>query len=304
MVFLLTYMMLKEFIRPKKHFKNQGRFEEQYEMMETISENSDTEVHIQKVRKISDNKVYCAKIFYKNVDIKRGDANEQNEIKYLKKLKHSNIVTIIEYFDDDEKIVIITEYLEITLYDVLKCYKKLSEQDVKVIAKTIFIILDHLQKHNLVHGDLVLQNFMLKKEDDQFDSLKMIDFNTVDTEENRSSIKKITNSQQFLNCQPTSLAPETIQQYIVNKQSDVWSVGIMLYTLLFGTVPFDGKNPEQIYDSILNKQPKYQLEDETGYSVNISQKCESFLKRLLHKNYEYRYSAHQALEDPWLCEES
>lgn len=144
------------------------------------------------MRRRRDGQIFCAKVFYKGVQIKRGDANEWNEIKYLKELRHVNVVQLEEYFDEEERIVIVCEYLEVNLYDILKCYKRLPESDVKTIARTLFGLLCHLAQRDIVHGDLVLQNLMLKSDDDPYTNLKMVDFNTCDTEKSRATLRKIT----------------------------------------------------------------------------------------------------------------
>ena len=94
---------------------------------------------------------------------------------------------------------------------------------------------------------------MLKSEEDKFDKIKLVDFNTCETEENRQNKNKIKSKKDFLSSQPTAIAPETIKDFILDNKSDVWSTGVVIYTLLFGTVPFNGKNPDCIFNSILNK---------------------------------------------------
>ena len=56
----------------------------------------------------------------------------------------------------------------------------------------ILKLLSIFEREGLVHGDLILQNFMLKREDDPFELLKMVDFNTIDTESNRKGCHQLT----------------------------------------------------------------------------------------------------------------
>jgi len=93
MVLITIFKLFASIFRNKRSLRNRSTFDDCYFTLETVSENSDSEVHILKVKRLRDGGIYCAKVFNKSASIKRGDANEHLEIKYLKHFRgNSNIV--------------------------------------------------------------------------------------------------------------------------------------------------------------------------------------------------------------------
>jgi len=91
------------------------------------------------------------------------------------------------------------------------------------------------------------------------------------------------------------IAPEVLKNSY-NEKCDIWSCGIILYTLLFGRPPFYGKTEAEVEEKIL--KGVYSFSGKEGHMV--SKEAKGFIQKLLTYNPNDRYSASQALKDPWL----
>jgi calcium-dependent protein kinase len=86
------------------------------------------------------------------------------------------------------------------------------------------------------------------------------------------------------------IAPEIIYESYTEK-CDIWSIGVIAYSLLTGVFPFDDQSDQEVARKILQKKLKFSKKVKTA----VSRKCRKFLKKLLKKNYEDRLNAKQAL---------
>lgn len=142
--------------------------------------------------------------------------------------------------------------------------------------------IDYLHLNNIVHRDIKPDNVILT----QFDEVRIIDFNVS---------RKFYKSQKMMT--RTGVleyqAPEIFINNQYDEKVDVWSAGIILYTILSGHEPFMAKTVPELISKIKSTEPDYK-------SVNASPKCISFLKSVLQKDPNLRPSAAQALNHSWL----
>ena len=89
------------------------------------------------------------------------------------------------------------------------------------------------------------------------------------------------------------MAPELCSESRYDNKVDVWATGVITFALLTGTAPFPGQNKQQIYNSVLNKQPNYQK------LANASTEAKDFIKLCLQKDASQRPSFDELLQDPW-----
>ena len=239
---------------------------------------TNTKVTMKKIIKMKENII-------DNLEIK-------NEIEILKKLDHPNIVKIIEYFESNDAYYIITEYCEKgELYGYIK--HEYSEKQLAVLFYQVFSGLVYLHEHNILHRDIKLENILISeiekdlKTVQYFFWIKIIDFGTAKIFRQNKRERAIVGSSYYI-------APEVLKKNY-NEKCDTWSVGVILYMLIVGRAPFDGKDDDEIIASIkkgtYNSKHKKLLEK--------SQECQDLVMKLLDLNTLTRLSAREALDHPW-----
>ena len=216
------------------------------------------------------------------------DMEIKNEIDILKKLDHPNIVKIYEFYNTLTDFYIVTEYCKKgELYSYIK--RSYSENQLAVLFYQVFSGLYYLHDHHILHRDLKLENIMisdiekdLKTKEDYF-WIKIIDFGTAKIFKKNKNEKAVVGSSYYI-------APEVLKQKY-NEKCDTWSVGVILYMLIVGRAPFDGKTDEEIIESIKigvynNKHPKL---------LSKSKETQDLVYSLLERNINKRLSANEAL---------
>lgn len=163
------------------------------------------------------------------------------EIKIHKKLDHPNIVKFIFNFEDNENIYILLE-----LCEKKDIYKQIFDiGDIKSYMKQIISGLEYIHKEGIVHKDLKLQNIYLNNNNE----IKIGDF----------GLSEYMNSEITISGTPNYIAPEIIlQSEIVNKPYvDIWSLGVILYILIYNKAPFIDDSINKIYKRIKNVDYHY-----------------------------------------------
>ena len=225
------------------------------------------------------------------------ELNIKNELEILKKLDHPNIVKIIEYYDTEEAFYIITEFCKKgELYGYIK--QDCTEKQLAVLFYQIFSGLWYLHDHNIIHRNIKLENVLISEiEIDPVTSklffwVKIINFGTAKIFEKTKKESAIVGS-------PYYIAPEVLKQDY-NEKCDTWSVGVILYLLIVGTLPFNGKNDNEIRTRISNGT--YNSKHEK--LLNKSPELQDLVTKLLDVNTETRLSAKEALAHPWFVKEN
>ena len=220
------------------------------------------------------------------------DLEIKNEIDILKKLDHPNIVKIYEFYDTLTDFFIVTEYCKRgELYSYIKNYY--SENQLAVLFYQVFSGLSYLHENNILHRDLKLENIMISEIEKDLNTkedyfwIKIIDFGTAKIFKKNKIEKAVVGSSYYI-------APEVLKQKY-NEKCDTWSVGVILYMLIVGRAPFDGKSDEDIIESIKigvynNKHPKL---------LARSKEVQNLVSCLLERKISRRLSAFEALNHPF-----
>ena len=270
--------------------ENKGNILDYYSVIKTIGEGSFGKVF--KVKQKSTGNIFAMKLVSKSTNTHNtNNKNFLNEIYILKKLDHPNILKIYEYFTNEKNWYFILEYVSGgELYDKICEMNYYNENKAAIIMKQILSCISYLHKMNIVHRDIKPENMMLKSKDKDNDlEIKLIDFGTALQLKKKN--KKLTEKVGS----PYYMAPEVIKGNY-SFECDVWSCGIIMYILLIGYPPFDGKNNKNLYKNIQNNKVDFSGSDWS----KISKEAKDLILKLLEKNPNNRISAFDALQHPWI----
>ena len=266
-------------------------FEDYYELKENLGEGDFATV--QKCIKKSNGKIFAVKkvlkkkIKYRDLIIMEGESS------ILKLIHHPNLVELIDYFESEDKIFMVMDYLEGgDLIKFICDQEPMTNVPEKTIAKIIYRIgkaIQYLHNYGMVHRDLKPENIVFGKNND-INSLKIIDFGLTVTLGYEETVNDLMGT-------VTYLAPEVYTNKPYDFKVDVWSIGVILYYLLSGILPFDDENlnDELIGKKIVFSHHEFAKEFFEGRSrmvINLIEKC-------LEKNPEKRIDINEFLNDDW-----
>jgi len=232
------------------------------------------------------------KVAIKVIDKKKQDGEQlvllQREIDIMKRLKHPNIVALYDVFDDPTHISLVLEYVSGgELYDEIVKRGSFTESDACTVLRQVLSATEYLHENGIAHRDLKPENLLISSESGGL-QVKIADFGLS---------KDFSDSAAMTTCcgSPSYVAPEVLQQGMYNNSCDIWSIGVILYVLLSGFLPFFGETQEELFDKILTGSYSFanKVWDE------ISPTAKDLVTKMLTLNEEDRPTAKQCLEHPW-----
>ena len=195
------------------------------------------------VHKKTKNK-YAIKIYSKQTLIDPQKRNTvKNEINILKQIDNESIMKLYEVIDTPSNLYLVLEYINgVNLLEIIKNekYHFIKEKRAKNIFSQIVKGIYYCHKKNIFHRDIKLENILVLKND----TIKIIDFGF--------GVKCNKDTYQKLFCgTPSYMPPEIVkkEKYIA-AYSDIWSLGVLFYAMLFGIFPFKGKDEDELFEKI------------------------------------------------------
>ena len=274
-------------------FSEKGSYTKKYERGELIGKGGFGSVFIVK-NKTTNVELACKKIAKYKIESKEDLQTLYKEISLLSKLDHPNISKIYEAYEDEDAVYIIMEYckggeLYKKIIELLNKGELLTEEAIAQIFHQIMSVIAYCHNHGICHRDIKPENVLfIEKNNDKFENnIKIIDFGLSvyfkggENKKMKSSVGTIYYA-----------APEVIDGNY-NEKCDIWSCGILLYTLLIGNLPFDGRNQKDIAKKI--KQMNVPYTEDFNY---ISKEAKDLIQKMLCKESD-RISAQEVLNHPW-----
>jgi len=247
---------------------------------------------VRKITRKSDKAVFALKMIKKKGKSAEDIAALQREIEVLQKCDHSNVVRLGDWCDTKKRIYMVVEFCDGgDVFERVVEYKKFSERSAIHVVQQVASGLAHVHTLGFVHRDLKPDNLMyLTKERDA--EIKIIDFGLAgDVSRAPYTCKTPCGTAHYA-------APEVLSSLEYDQSADMWSLGVIIYTLLCGFPPF--------FDASNNMKNLYHLIKKGQYSFpspfwdDISEQAKDLIRRLLLKDASARLSAKQVLTHEWI----
>lgn len=203
----------------------------------------------------------------------------KNESKAISILNHPNIVKVYDVSVTDQLQYIVMEYIDgITLKEYLKQRNgALTWKEVVHFATQVLSALDHAHSKGIVHRDVKPQNIMLQADG----SIKMMDFGIArfSRAQSQTVSDKAIGSVHYI-------SPEQAKGDHTDARTDIYSVGVMMYEMLSGKLPFDGTGAVSIAIMQISEKPKPLAEVAPNIPVGLRQITEKAMEKDLADRYQ------------------
>ncbi|XP_058838546.1 uncharacterized protein LOC131694126 isoform X2 [Topomyia yanbarensis] len=239
------------------------------------------------VVKLASNVITNSKVAIKIID--KTCLDEENlaktfrEISILKVLHHPHITRLYEVMESRNKIYLVTEHAARgEIFDHLVANGRMKEEEAARIFSQIISAVDYCHCKGIVHRDLKAENVLLDNEM----NVKLADFGFSNTFSEGTPLRTWCGS-------PPYAAPEVFQGVEYDgPKSDIWSLGVVLYVLVCGALPFDGATLHDLRSVVV--AGKFRI------PFFMSQECEHLIRHMLVVEPEKRYTLRQIGNHKWL----
>ncbi|GAA5994353.1 serine/threonine-protein kinase [Rhodotorula paludigena] len=216
----------------------------------------------------------------------------EREVEIMKGLEHRFCVKCIDYFEDDQRIWLVLEYVDGgDLLDYVMKRRGLKESETREIALMVCEAVAYLHSKGITHRDLKPENLLLTR--GQKPVCKVTDFGLAKMVDDQTMLKTMCGT-------PTYLAPEVILNPSPSagygSLVDAWSIGVVLYSCLTNQTPFD----ESESTPLPQRMRERRIDLSVPRSLGVSEVACDFLSKLLVADPRGRMSCQQALNHPWL----
>jgi serine/threonine protein kinase len=171
-----------------------------------------------------------------------------SEAKALGRLDHPNIIRVYNVDEDQGNVYIAMEFIEGESLNEVMQKKKFSAEEIIELGSTVAGTLDYAHKQGIIHRDIKPSNILVRSDG----RLKITDFGIAHIED--SSAPKQTQAGEIIGT-PAYMSPEQVLSQPVDGRSDIFSLGVILYELSTGKMPFPGQNLAAIFNAITQVEP-------------------------------------------------
>uniref|UniRef100_A0A8C6UUA9 Ribosomal protein S6 kinase n=1 Tax=Neogobius melanostomus TaxID=47308 RepID=A0A8C6UUA9_9GOBI len=272
-----------------QHLRGDVAFSDVYELKEEITQSA-TSVCKRCLHKVTAVE-YCVKI----IDKTRKDPSDEIEI-MLRYGQHTNIVTLKDVFDDGQTVYLVQDLLRGNeLLDRVLTVPNFTERDASDIICTLTKTVEYLHSQGVVHRDLKPSNMQYADDSGLPESIRLSDF----------GVAKQLRAENGLLMTPcytaTFMAPEVLKKQGYDAACDIWSLGILLYTMIAGFSPF-ASSPNDTAEEILAQIGSGKVVIVGGNWDLVSDAAKDLVTKMLHVDPHQRLTAPQVLRHAWIVE--
>ena len=213
--------------------------------------------------------------------------NISREYMILKEMSHNNIINFHTFYTYNNKFYTVMDYARGgELSKLIEEKKKLSEEEAKNIFKQIYNAVCYIHGKNIIHRDLKPNNILFL--DEERTQIVIIDFGI-------SGISNGNQKEQIKAGTVKFLPPEMLsgKQFASDTRLDMWAMGIILYRMIEGCYPFEGKNDKETITQIFKAKLEF------NQKIKISAPLRQLIEGLLEKNYRFRIDNDSNLFNKW-----
>ncbi|XP_043829876.1 ribosomal protein S6 kinase alpha-6 isoform X1 [Dromiciops gliroides] len=230
----------------------------------------------------------------KIIDKSKRDPSEEIEI-LMRYGQHPNIITLKDVYDDGRYVYLVTELMKGgELLDRILRQKYFSEREASDVLYIITKTVDYLHCQGVVHRDLKPSNILYMDDSTNADSIRICDFGFA---------KQLRGENGLLltPCYTANfVAPEVLMRQGYDAACDIWSLGVLFYTMLAGYTPF-ANGPNDTPEEILLRIGSGKFSLSGGNWDTVSDAAKDLLSHMLHVDPHQRYTAEQVLKHSWIA---
>ena len=283
-----SHKICKEFVENIKKAIGYAKFSDLYEMKEVIGKGKFGVVNLG-IHKKTGQQVAIKILNKENIKTIEDKELVRIEIEILKLCHHPNIVRLLDHLENNDYIYIVTEYIGGgTLGQYLKKKKfNFSERQATNIMSQIANGVKYLHQYGIAHRDLKPDNIMITQQND-YGVIKIMDFGLS---------KILSPNERMVDGYGTLsyVAPEVLLRTPYNKEVDIWSMGVILFYMLSGKLPFRGHKEQEVAEKIVYDPLEF---DEDDWETR-SQKVQDLISCCLEKKKEDRITIDKFINHPW-----
>lgn len=235
-------------------------------------------------------KIIPKRKFFMNKKLEETTNRELAMLDRIAEFEHPHIVRTYGYINNPDNVYIVLELCEGgELLEELEHIGSYTEHDAATIVYNIVETLGYLHHRGIVHRDIKPENLLLKKKGDP-DSIKLADFGLANILEGKDSLQTVCGS-------PAYMAPEVHNMENYDEKVDMWSIGVMLFLLLSGSLPF-------LPPRLVEKAERQDYDFSGKLWSGVSDAAKDLVVRLLVADPKKRYGVEQTLSHPWITGEN